>query len=612
MEIRHFMSWVTVIWTMVASACFTLGAMYGSIWCRDRRSWANLCFMVLAVGVIGLVAGEIAAMYAKSPAEYGRAIRWGHFAFLFVLVGSVGFVHFYFGTGKWWLLWSALGLRLLAVVANFSTGLNLHISAIQSLEYVNFLGEPVSILGEWTPNPWVRLGQLAALVQFVYVVDASLRLWRNGGWESQRRAVIVGGTLAFFIIFSSGQAGLVAAGVLRTPMVVSLPFLAVLLAMGYELSRDVLRAAQLSDDLKKNEMRLRDITLSMADWVWEVDENGVYTYSSPKGFDLFGNVIGKTPFNLMPPDEAKRVADIFSEIAVNKSPIKDLENWNISKNGEKICFLTNGVPILDVKGNLKGYRGVDKNITERKQDEVERLELRHEITHLARVMAMNELSTSLAHEINQPLGAILNNASAAKILLSQIQEKHEDFSEILADIIQDTKRAGDVVRRIRGMVKKNEVRFELLNINTLIEEVVELFSNNIRINKVSLCLDLKSDVANVKGDHVHLQQVLLNLITNALEAMTEKSTKMLMIRSSLQAPDMVTISVSDSGPGIDEGKKETVFQPFFTTKKEGLGFGLSICRSIIEDHGGKIWAENNPVAGATFSFSLKAERGDSP
>ena len=156
------MSWVTIIWSMIASVSFTLATIYLLIWFRERCSWAYLCFFVLAVGVIGLATGEMAAMYAKSPTEYGTAVRWSHFAFGFVVLGSLGFVHFYFGTGKGWLLGLALGSRLLAVVVNFSTGLNLHIGAIQSLQPVNFLGEPVSMLGEWTPNPWVRLGQLAA------------------------------------------------------------------------------------------------------------------------------------------------------------------------------------------------------------------------------------------------------------------------------------------------------------------------------------------------------------------------------------------------------------------------------------------------------------------
>ena len=146
------------------------------------------------------------------------------------------------------------------------------------------------------------------------------------------------------------------------------------------ISRNITERKQAEKALRESEERLRDITLSMGDWVWEVDENGVYTYSSEKGLELFGptreNVIGKTPFDFMPPDEAKRVAAIFSEIVANKAPINDLENWNIGKNGKKICLLTNGVPILDAEGNLKGYRGVDKDITDRKLAEVELLKFK--------------------------------------------------------------------------------------------------------------------------------------------------------------------------------------------------------------------------------------------
>ncbi|MCJ7545867.1 MAG: PAS domain-containing protein, partial [Deltaproteobacteria bacterium] len=148
-----------------------------------------------------------------------------------------------------------------------------------------------------------------------------------------------------------------------------------LLRLNRQLRREIERRAQAEEFLRESEERLRDITFNMADWVWEVDEHGVYTYSTQNCLDFLGrsreDVIGKTPFDFMPPEEAKRVAAIFSEIAANKAPIKDLENWNIGKNGESICFLTNAVPLLDEEGNLKGYRGVDKDITERKRTEEE-------------------------------------------------------------------------------------------------------------------------------------------------------------------------------------------------------------------------------------------------
>jgi PAS domain S-box-containing protein len=250
--------------------------------------------------------------------------------------------------------------------------------------------------------------------------------------------------------------------------------------------------------------------------------------------------------------------------------------------------------------------GTAMEITERKRNEAELAQLRLELAHLARVMTMNEVSSSLAHEINQPLGAILNNASAAKILLG---DKHEDIGEILSDIGQDARRAGDVIRRIRGMVRKGDVQFELLQMNDLIQEILALVQDAISMRGFSIRLDLKPDLARVRGDRVHLQQVLLNLITNALDAMAGMPSGAITIRSTMEAPDTIIVSIMDSGKGISETEKDTVFKPFFTTKRDGLGLGLAICRSIIENHGGRIWAENRPPGGAAFSFSLSAWRG---
>jgi two-component system sensor kinase FixL len=226
-------------------------------------------------------------------------------------------------------------------------------------------------------------------------------------------------------------------------------------------------------------------------------------------------------------------------------------------------------------------------------------------------MTTSKLSGSLAHEINQPLGAILNNASTAQIISAKADGENTELEEILEDIIADAWRAGQVIRKIRGIVKKEEAKFEQRNLNVLIGEVIELYQNTLNIEKISVLLDLQPDLVPIRGDRVRLQQVLMNLVTNALEVMRKRSSKTLKIRSAMQSPDMIIVSVSDSGTGIDDAKKDKMFEPFFTTKKDGLGMGLRICQSIIEEHGGRIWVENNPDAGATFSFSLKADQGDS-
>ena len=252
--------------------------------------------------------------------------------------------------------------------------------------------------------------------------------------------------------------------------------------------------------------------------------------------------------------------------------------------------------------------GFIQDISARKQNERDMAELRLEWNHLTRVLTVNELSASLAHEINQPLGAILNNAEAARILLTQAGDKRQAFSEIIDDIIEDARRAGDVIRKVRSVVKKSNAQFEPVPVNTLIDESLDILQNNLALNNVTLQLDLKPDLADVKGDRVRLQQVLLNLVTNALEAMKETPSRILTVRSAMDVPDVVTVSVSDSGAGIAEARRALLFRPFYTTKRNGLGLGLSICKSIIDEHGGQIWVDNNPGGGATFSFSLKAWR----
>ena len=282
------MSWITAIWSATVGASLVMGLVYLLVWSQNRRSWASLCFFLLVIGVIGLAAGEMATMHAESPEAYGRAIRWTHVVYAIGFVGSLGFIHFYFGTGRKWLLALAVGLRLLTVLVNFTTGINAHFTVIHSLRKIAFLGEQVSVLGEWVPSPWMLLPLLSSLVQFVYVVDASIRLWRTGSHESRGRALIVGGALALFIVIAVGQSGLVTAGVLRMPLILSFPFLGVVLAMGYELSKDLLRAAHVSRELRESEQRMALATEAAQLGIWSRALSQSEIWASDKWRELFG------------------------------------------------------------------------------------------------------------------------------------------------------------------------------------------------------------------------------------------------------------------------------------------------------------------------------------
>jgi C4-dicarboxylate-specific signal transduction histidine kinase len=235
--------------------------------------------------------------------------------------------------------------------------------------------------------------------------------------------------------------------------------------------------------------------------------------------------------------------------------------------------------------------------------------LRQELTHIGRVSAMGELTASLAHELNQPLSAILNNAEVAQRLLDAEVPDLAEIREILKDIVADDSRAADVIRRLRALLKKGDLEHVPLDLNSVVHEVAQLVTNDVVIRNVPMSLDLATDLPKVLGDRVQLQQVVLNLVLNGLEAMRETNDRdpALVIRTSRAGATSVTITIEDSGTGIEAHDVERLFQPLYTTKTEGLGMGLAIARTIVDAHGGQLRASNNAAGGATFEFTLPVE-----
>jgi len=600
------MNWVTIIWSTAAAASFTLAAISLLVWSRKLKAWAHAYFALTAIGVTLMAALELLMAQAGTTGQFGAALRWYQVPALMIIVSLVGFVRLYLRAGRPWLAWTVCGLRTLSLIINFISKTNLNYREITSLRHIRFLGESVSI-PEGTSNPWMLVGQASLLLLVVFAMDATLTAWRRG---ARRQALAIGGSIIFFTLAGLGEAILVLWRIIPVPLTTSFFFLAVVGAMALELSVDTLRASELSEDLRESETRivLAADSANVGFWSWDFDTGLIWT--TQKALEIYGfSPNEKMTFNkfigVVHPDERDRVGNDARQAFQEATDFR--VEYRIVLPDHSIRWISiRAKAYSKPSGEPHRMLGVSLDITQRRQNESEMVELRLELAHLARVLAISELSTSLAHEINQPLGAILNNAEAAKLLLSRDKDRQETIGEILEDIIQDTQRAGNIVRKIRGMAKKSEAHFEPLPVDPLIKDVLKLVNSNLSMNNITLQLDLKPDLADVRGDRVRLQQVLMNLIANAIYAMNNTPSRTLTVRSAMEAPDIVTVSVSDSGMGIDKANQEAVFRPFFTTKKDGLGFGLSICRSIIEEHGGRIWGENNPTGGATFSFSLKA------
>ena len=279
-------------------------------------------------------------------------------------------------------------------------------------------------------------------------------------------------------------------------------------------------------------------------------------------------------------------------------------------DGDYRWILDTGVPRYSPEGGFAGYIGSCLDITERKQAEVQLLQQRDELAHLSRVTTIGLMATTLAHELNQPLGAIHSNAEAAEIFLKNNPPNLDELRAILSDIRQDGWRAGEVIHRMRALLKKHQFKMEPIEVKALVEALGGLLQATIISHKARLRIDVAPSLPPVRGDPVQLQQVLLNLILNALEAMVEfpVEEREVVVRAVPTTASWVKITVTDQGPGFSKEKLAKLFEPFFTTKKDGMGIGLKICEMIIEAHGGQLTAESNPDRGATIGFTLPANQ----
>ncbi len=252
--------------------------------------------------------------------------------------------------------------------------------------------------------------------------------------------------------------------------------------------------------------------------------------------------------------------------------------------------------------------GVIRDITQQKRAEAELLRKQTELAHISRVSTMGELAASLAHELNQPLGAILANAETADFLLEQDTLALDEMRAVVTAIRKDGERAGEVIRRMRGLFGKHQLELQLLDLNSVVHDVRQLVSRDAALRGVSLSVSLAPSLPEISGDRTHLQQVVLNLIVNAMDALAGQPREKRHIRVSTcpTTDGQVELAVIDSGPGIEADTLPRVFQPFYTTKPDGMGMGLSIARTIIDAHRGCIWAENNTTDGATFRVALPA------
>jgi len=608
-------SLITVIWSMIASACLTLAAIHLLVWFKNRNAWAYLLFSLIAASTGAYAFCELWMMAARTPAEFANIWKWAHVPGWMLVVSLVGFVQLFLRTGRPWLAWSVCGLRTFSVLLNFLTGQNLNYREITHLQHVAFLGESVSV-AEGVPNPWMLVGQLSLIVFIIFVADASVTGWRRG---DRNRALTVGGSIIAITLVSTSQSLLVFWGVVHIPIVVSLSFMGLVAMMGYELIREVIRASQLDRDLQVSEAGLREneqrMTLAVdatniGIWIRDLARNEIW--ASDKWRELFGFTPSE-PLDFdhilrrLHPDDREVLQQVLTKAVAGGGSYETEFRLTLPDGGLR-WISSHGQVEFDATIQPIRIRGASRDITLHKLAEQETQLLRREVAHVGRVTMMGQLASALAHEINQPLGAILRNAEAAELFMQDASPDLEEIRAIVADIRKDDQRAGAVIDRMRGLLKRQPLDTRPLDVGELVGDVGALVRADAATRQVRLVVDVPGDLPPIRGDRVHLQQVLLNVVLNGMDALNGScGERRISVIASLNGVETVEIAVSDTGSGIPTDKLAHVFDPFFTTKPSGMGMGLPISRTIIEAHGGRLWAENNSSGGATFRFTLPIE-----
>lgn len=734
------MDWITVIFSMVASACLTLAAVHCLVWFRKRNAWANLMFALLAMSTAAVAFLELTLTGTESADAYAQIVRWYHVPVWGVFVSLAGFIHFYFHTGRPWLAWLACGLRTVALMLNFLTSeVSLNYLEITTVDRVSFFGGLASV-AVGAPNPWMLTGQLTIVVLLVFVADASLAAWRLG---NQRSALLVGGCSIILIIATIIYSVLMFWIAIPKPLSGSLFFSGMVVVMGYDLSSRLVRLHELTRQLQQSEKQLRtsEERLSLATkaaclGVWSLDKQSRTYWVAPSTLALFGEFHGKdlsleqvlsrmhegdrdkvrqtleralkapgffrVEYQMPGPADQQRwflslgrsqvddrgvitgLAGVTLEITDRKLAEEDLQQkkalleaifdsvpgmiylynaegrllrWNknyevltgftqdelrnvhvaqwfdgedlermkrewervftegqttvelnlIIKGGRKVPYLFTGVRVeMHGKPHMIGI-GID--ISEQKRVENELAQQREQLAHFSRVASLGELSGSLAHELNQPLGIILSNAQAAQSLLARDPPDLAEVSEILADIVSADCRAGDVIKRLRALLERGKTTRQPVDLNESVHEVLRLARSDLIEHDIALSLNLGHSLPQVLADRVQVQQVLLNLIVNARDAMEKTPEKgRVLTLTSAREGDHVHLTVQDRGCGLPADVDE-IFKPFHTSKANGLGMGLAICRKLVTAHEGRLWAETNADGGATFHVIFPMLKG---
>ncbi len=382
-----------------------------------------------------------------------------------------------------------------------------------------------------------------------------------------------------------------------------------------DLQEEVLRRRATEATLRASEERWRSMFEASAVGIAVIDQQNHFAAAN----EAFQKMVGYTseelqslgPLDITHEEDRKATQEMIEDVQSGKRQDCHTEKRYCRKDGKVIWVRVSTARALDSSSALQGIPAIIEDITERKRAEVAWHDAREALSRATRLTVMGELSASIAHEINQPLAAIITNGHACERFLTFSPPDLDEVKDAVGEIVRDGRRASEVLKRIRAMSKNSAPQRGQVDVNHAIAEVLALTRDELLRHRVSVQTDLHSNLPTIMADRVQLQQVVLNLVMNGIDAMRAVAdrSRILTVRSLLSDRGNIAVNVADSGIGLDPANRERIFDTFFTTKPEGMGMGLAISNTIIEAHRGRLWAESGSPFGAVFAFTLPLVAG---
>ena len=374
--------------------------------------------------------------------------------------------------------------------------------------------------------------------------------------------------------------------------------------------RDISDRKRSEEQLRTSEMNLRRMSETIPEMLWSATADGAIDYCNARVLDYtglsYGEIQGTGWMKTIHPDDADDIARAWTDSVESGNPFQfEFRCLRVSDGMYRWC-VSSALPLRASDGGILKWYGTVVDFHDRRQAQEDLRSTQAELAHVNRVMTMGELTASIAHEVNQPLAAIIASGDSCTAWLASEPPNLDKARTAASRMIRAATQASEIVQRVRALFTKIPSVATSVDMNELIEETISFVHHEAQRKNVSLRADLGAGLPTVDGDRVQLEQVILNLMMNGIESMAslDRQPKQILIRSALPNPGELLVSVADTGPGIDAVHANRLFAPFFTTKPQGIGMGLPICRSIIEAHGGRLWAENNDSGGAVFHFML--------